>query len=117
MKVDLLRREFLKLLGLSSIFAIIPLRALGLMQMSKAADAFPQFDHIVVLMLENRSFDNLLGYLYGPEENAGFEGVSGKNLSNPIPDNAKDAKKKYCFGKMLHYGLSKPRSWRNVSAR
>jgi phospholipase C len=22
------------------------------------------FDHVVVLMLENRSFDNLLGYLY-----------------------------------------------------
>ena len=24
------------------------------------------FDHVVVLMLENRSFDNLLGYLYSP---------------------------------------------------
>lgn len=43
------------------------------------------FDHVVVLMLENRSFDNLLGYLYGngiPHEK-NFEGVVGKKLSNP----------------------------------
>jgi hypothetical protein len=43
----------------------------------------------VVLMLENRSFDNLLGYLYSqkypaPREQQ-FEGVDGKNISNPIP--------------------------------
>ena len=46
------------------------------------------FDHIVVLMLENRSFDNLLGYLYDRSNlppGASFEGVVGKNLSNPIP--------------------------------
>jgi phospholipase C len=47
------------------------------------------FDHVVVLMLENRSFDNLLGYLYSqkypaPREQQ-FEGVDGKNISNPIP--------------------------------
>jgi phospholipase C len=41
------------------------------------------FDHVVVLMLENRSFDNLLGYLYPPGKQ--FEGVDGKNISNPIP--------------------------------
>jgi phospholipase C len=43
-------------------------------------------DHIVVLMFENRSFDNLLGRLYEPGEVASFEGVTGKDLSNPIPD-------------------------------
>ena len=43
-------------------------------------------DHVVVLMFENRSFDNLLGRLYGPGEVASFEGVAGKDLSNPIPD-------------------------------
>ena len=37
-------------------------------------------------MFENRSFDNLLGRLYEPGEVAAFEGVIGKNLSNPIPD-------------------------------
>ncbi len=59
----------------------------------KGTDAF---DHVVVLMLENRSFDNLLGYLYeagrAPRGQA-FEGVDGKQLSNPIPPNAPDARR------------------------
>ena len=42
-------------------------------------------DHVVVVMFENRSFDNLLGRLYQPGEVASFEGVLGKELSNPIP--------------------------------
>jgi len=42
-------------------------------------------DHMVVLMFENRSFDNLLGRLYQPGEVASFEGVLGRDLSNPIP--------------------------------
>src|SRR5271168_222174 len=49
-------------------------------------------EHIVVLMLENRSFDNLLGWLYDPENDPpfdkvpqNFEGLYGKNLSNAIP--------------------------------
>jgi phospholipase C len=57
-------------------------------------EVFDGFDYVVVLMLENRSFDNLLGYLYpdGVPDNAPagktFEGVAGKNLANPIPDTA-----------------------------
>ena len=43
-------------------------------------------DHVVVVMFENRSFDNLLGRLYEPGEVASFEGVIGKDLSNPIPE-------------------------------
>jgi phospholipase C len=42
--------------------------------------------HIVVLMLENRSFDNLLGWLYEdqkPPYNQEFEGLT-KNLWNPL---------------------------------
>ena len=42
-------------------------------------------DHLVVLMFENRSFDNLLGRLCEPGEVESFEGVLGKQLSNPIP--------------------------------
>src|ERR1700685_3150655 len=52
-----------------------------------------KIEHIVVLMLENRSFDNLLGWLYDPANDApfnvvppDFEGLYGKNLSNPAPD-------------------------------
>jgi phospholipase C len=48
-------------------------------------------EHVVVLMLENRSFDNLLGWLYDPSNPvpfnqappANYEGVFGKTLSNP----------------------------------
>src|ERR1039457_5021765 len=43
-------------------------------------------DHIVVVMFENRSLDNVLGHLYGPEDGKTFEGVLGKDLSNPIPE-------------------------------
>jgi phospholipase C len=45
-----------------------------------------KFDHVVSVMFENRSFDNLLGRLYEPGEVASFEGVIGKDLSNPIPE-------------------------------
>ena len=47
-------------------------------------------DHVVVLMFENRSFDNLLGQLYQPGELPAFEGVLGKDLTNPIPAWAAD---------------------------
>lgn len=56
-------------------------------------DGLETFDHVVVLMFENRSLDNLLGYLYpnGVPEDAPlgktFNGVAGKDLSNPIPPN------------------------------
>jgi phospholipase C len=43
-------------------------------------------DHLVLVLFENRSFDNLLGRLYQPGEVPSFEGVLGKDLSNPIPD-------------------------------
>ena len=51
-----------------------------------------QIDHIVVVMLENRSFDNVLGWLYDarnappfqtPPNGATFNGLSGANASNP----------------------------------
>ena len=56
-----------------------------------------KIDHIVVLMFENRSFDNMLGWLYDPENEPPFDqvpggqtfaGLSGKNLANPIPPDA-----------------------------
>jgi phospholipase C len=42
-------------------------------------------DHVVLVIFENRSFDNLLGRLYLPGEAPSFEGVNGKELSNPVP--------------------------------
>src|SRR6478752_421276 len=43
-------------------------------------------DHVVVVLFENRSLDNVLGRLYGPGDGKTFEGVLGKDLSNPIPE-------------------------------
>ena len=43
-------------------------------------------DHLVFVMFENRSLDNVLGHLYGPEDGKTFDGVIGKGLSNPIPE-------------------------------
>jgi phospholipase C len=54
-------------------------------------DRSTALDHIVVVMFENRSFDNLLGRLYEPGEVASFEGVAGKDLSNPVPPWAPEA--------------------------
>jgi len=42
-------------------------------------------DHVVVVLFENRSLDNVLGHLYGPGDGKNFDGVIGKDLSNPIP--------------------------------
>jgi hypothetical protein len=43
-------------------------------------------DHVIVVVFGNRSLDNLLGRLYGPGDGKTFEGVIGKDLSNPIPE-------------------------------
>ncbi|HTY25942.1 MAG TPA: alkaline phosphatase family protein [Desulfomonilaceae bacterium] len=60
--------------------------------MANSSNPLRQIKHIVVLMMENRSFDNLLGWLYDPENNqapfnqpppSNFEGLYGKDLSNP----------------------------------
>ena len=47
-----------------------------------------KFDHMVVVMFENRSFDSLLGYCYQPGEpprNQTFNGLAGTQYSNPVP--------------------------------
>ena len=58
--------------------------------MANSGTGWSKIEHIVVLMLENRSFDNLLGWLYDPQNQPpfdvlpqDFDGLSGKNLSNP----------------------------------
>jgi len=48
----------------------------------------PGFDHVVVMMYENRSFDNILGFLYTSEElEAGetFDGLNQGSYSNVGP--------------------------------
>jgi phospholipase C len=54
-----------------------------------------KIDHIVVLMLENRSFDNLLGWLGTKGRKKQYvNGVAGKRLANPIPPYADHPKGK-----------------------
>jgi phospholipase C len=44
-------------------------------------------DNVVVVMSGNRSLDDsVLGRLYGPGDGKTFEGVTGKDLTNPIPE-------------------------------
>ena len=43
-------------------------------------------DHVVLVLFENRSFDNLLGHLYTEQEKPGIRRVLGKTLSNPVPE-------------------------------
>jgi phospholipase C len=59
-------------------------------------------DHVVVIMFENRSLDNLLGRLYQPGEVAAFEGVAGRDLNNPVPEWADGA----ASHKVVPYGLA-----------
>jgi phospholipase C len=59
-------------------------------------------DHVVVVMFENRSFDNLLGRLYQPGEVASFDGVAGRDLSNPVPEWAVGA----AGDKVVPYGVA-----------
>jgi phospholipase C len=54
-------------------------------------------------MFENRSLDNLLGRLYQPGEVRSFEGVLGKDLSNPIPEWAEHGADR----KVVPYGVAK----------
>ena len=59
-------------------------------------------DHVVVVLFENRSLDNVLGRLYGPGDGKTFDGVIGKDLSNPIPEWAEHGADR----KVVPYGIT-----------
>ena len=59
--------------------------------MSAAQPNDHRLDHLVVIMFENRSFDNLLGYLYKPGEVPTFEGVPAVAPRNPVATDAPDS--------------------------
>jgi phospholipase C len=99
---DRTRRRFLAEMG-AVVGAGVGARTLGDLALggpdasaatASAAGSLAGIDHVVVLMLENRSFDNVLGWLYDPANPApfdqvpagqSFDGLSGKSLSNPVP--------------------------------
>ena len=51
-----------------------------------APGAQPPIEHVVVLVMENRSFDNMLGFLDHPDP--AFDGLRGREYSNPGWDGA-----------------------------
>jgi len=53
--------------------------------MSPSVTRSNALDHVLVVLFENRSFDNMLGHLYGPEDGKTFEGVirEGSGQSDP----------------------------------
>src|SRR3954453_18482550 len=63
-----------------------------LIREGRMSNGLANIKHIVVLMLENRSFDNVLGWLYDPQNQPPFdkvppgqtfEGLAGVTLTNP----------------------------------
>ena len=95
------RRRFTESVGIASVAAALP-RLAAAQSLGSTADRKNALDHIVVIMFENRSFDNVLGRLYGPGEVESFEGVIGKNLTNPIPEWAENGASR----KLIEYGIA-----------
>ena len=83
------RREFLKVSTAAGVTLLGGCLSDDDPQSLLGADAaFAKFDHFVVLMSENRSFDSLLGYCYLPGEpprNQLFNGLGGLEYRNPVP--------------------------------
>jgi phospholipase C len=71
----------------------------------------PGFDHVVVLMGENRSFDNLLGWLYTPEtipSGETFDGLAFGDYANVAPDGTRVAAHVYEGPTDIIMGLPNP---------
>ncbi len=72
-----------------------------------------KFDHLVVVMFENRSLDSVLGYLYEPgtvPRGQSFNGLAGKDFANPVPDYIKDGHPEVKVGRSAgtHACMSNP---------
>ena len=95
---DAARREFLRRAGIGA--AGVAIGGAAGAAVTAAATAHPPefaplpqrsapgFDHVVVVMFENRSFDNMLGWLYSADEKskAEFDGLAQGSYANPGPD-------------------------------
>src|SRR5262245_19596884 len=88
------RRSFLKLSAAAAAGAATPAAGAALpaergeLPTLLPVPPAPGFDHLVVLMCENRSFDNFLGHLYPPgtiPDGESFNGVANGAYSNTSP--------------------------------
>src|ERR1700745_2179629 len=78
-----------------------------------APDRSRALDHIVVVLFENRSLDNVLGHLYGPGDGKNFDGVIGKDLTNPIPEWAEHGAERKVVPRRPRCSRPIPRGGRN----
>ena len=93
-------------------------------ELGATAASIAKFDHMVVVMFENRSFDGLLGYCYQatdpPPRNQTFNGLAGKEYRNPVPayinDGNADVATRISPGTEADMQNPNPRSGRGVSA-
>ena len=73
------RRDFLKIAGSSVALGTLGSSFPSILKNKEVVNNLDKFEYIVVLMMENRSFDNVLGYLYTPDnpppDGQQFEGV------------------------------------------
>ena len=92
------RRKLGEIAAATAAYAALP----GVAGAQVAPDRAKVLDHVVVVMFENRSFDNLLGRLYQPGDVASFNGVIGKDLRNPIPSWAEHGADR----KLVPYGVA-----------
>lgn len=93
-KPGISRRNFIKLSAAAAAGAGIPAGHMSAGAADKLSQNLPVpenpgIEHLVVLMFENRSFDNILGHLYPPgnvPDGQSFNGIANGNYSNPSPD-------------------------------
>lgn len=81
------RRSFLKL-GAAAMAGASTSPATAGAEDTPKANPGGALDHLVVIMFENRSFDNLLGQLYPPgqlPDGQSFDGVGNGSFANPSP--------------------------------
>ena len=102
--IDSSRRDFLKLGGIATAGFVVGgavgaaagaaighelgVREGSLDLAAVPARSEPGFDHVVVVMGENRSFDNLLGWLYTPDtvpDGETFDGLAFGDYANTAP--------------------------------
>lgn len=85
---DQSRRSFLKLSAGVAAGAGAPAAEAAQLPPLLPVPPKPGFEHLVVLMFENRSFDNLLGHLYPPgalPDGERFDGVANGSYANRSP--------------------------------
>jgi len=111
---DSSRRDFLKLGGIATAGLVVGgavgaaagatighelgVREGSLDLAALPARSEPGFDHVVVVMGENRSFDNLLGWLYTPDtlpDGARFDGLAFGDYANTAPSGERIAAHTY----------------------